>query len=93
MTDQAEEIARLRAEVAGLRTIAALALGQAQAAHHLAMSLVLEHSRPSDIRNNFNAIADSADGPMLFSEATEEDLRLLSLARETTDNTLRKLLP
>lgn len=91
MPNAEDEIARLRAELEGMRAAIKAALALAQVAHETAACLAATHHNPAAALVAFNEIASAADGPMLYSRATDADLQGLEVLREAVRMQLRSL--
>lgn len=91
MQNTEDEIARLRAELESLRRAVKAALAMAQVANETAACLAATHHNPAAAMVAFNEIASAADGPMLYSRATDADLQGLEVLREAVRMQLRSL--
>lgn len=93
MSNAEDEIARLRADLEIMRGAIKTALALAQVAHETAVSLAVTHPNPEAALAAFNEIASVADGPMLYSAVSDDDLarieKLRSAVRETLLPTLQ----
>lgn len=83
MSNAEDEIARLRADLASMRGAIKTALALAQVAHETAACLAVTHHNPAAALAAFNEIASVADGPMLYSGASDDDLAAVEKLRST----------
>lgn len=81
MTGESKEIEQLKAQVERLQATTKLVLAMNQALSEVAQSLCATHSDPAGLLAALDVIEEAADGPLLYSEATEHDLQLLAQAR------------
>ncbi len=82
MSQESQEIAALRAEVAGLRAALANILAMNVATGEAVQALCLMHSDPMGLHKALDEMKDAADAHLLFSQGTEENLRAIEEARE-----------
>ena len=97
MSNAEDEIARLRAELESMRDVIKTALAFAQVAHETTLCLAVTHPNPEATLAAFNEITSAADGPMLYSGASDDDLarveELRSIVRATLLPTLQTDAP
>lgn len=82
MSNQENEIAQLRAEIAGLRGALSTAIAMAKVTNELASALAVLNEHPQTLLQVFNALVDASDGPLQYSSGTDEDLKKLDAMRE-----------
>ncbi len=88
MSNAEDEIARLRADLESMRVAIKTALALGHVVYEAAACLAATHHNPAAALCAFNEIASAADGPMLFSSASDDDLAAIESLRSAVRNTL-----
>lgn len=92
MSDTHDEIAQLRAEIAGLRGALSTALAMAKVSNELASALAVLNEQPQALLQVFNVLAEASDGPLQYSRGTDADLEKLEAMREAVRMQLKPTL-
>lgn len=84
------ELAALKAEIAGLRAALKSVLAGNQATAEAVLSLYSQNPDPASLASIFEAVIENANGTLIYSAGTDNDLAAIENARDAFRSCLRK---